>query len=328
MADSRVYAVGEMAPGETPILRAPGLLRDYMELAKVRLSGMVVITTAVGFIVGSVGGVDWAKLGWTVLGTFLAAIGASAFNQAMEAGRDRKMERTRNRPVPAGRIGRGHASLFGLWASVIGVAILCPKANGLTAVLGVANILLYALVYTPLKPVTTVNTLIGGVVGALPPMMGWAAATGHLGLGAWVLGALLFMWQIPHFLALAWMYKEDYARGGYKMLSVVDPTGQRTALFVILYSLALVPIGLVLQSTGATGWIFAVGAAGLGFWLFLRALVFARDRTRAAARSLFLCSVTYLPVLLMVMVASAKHPWEPKWVETDAGRVDAGAVVK
>ena len=301
------------------------LLGDYLALSKIRLSSMVVITTAVGFIVGSYGGIEWLRLLGTVTGTLLAAIGASAFNQALEAGRDGRMERTRTRPIPAGRMSRRQAALFGLWTSVIGLAILCPTANGLTALLGLANILIYVLIYTPLKGATTLNTLVGGLVGALPPVMGWTAASNSVPAAALLLGALLFMWQIPHFLALAWMYRADYARGGYRMLPVVDPTGRKTALFAILYSLALIPIGVALLLTGATGAIFAVGAAGLGVWLFMRSVVFARDRTDAAARKLFLCSVAYLPLLLMIMVVDAKHPGQPRMVRTPAAITDSNA---
>lgn len=304
-----------------------GVVADVLELSKVRLNAMVVVSTAVGFIVGSRGGVDWSALLLTALGTFLTAVGASAFNQTIEAPRDARMERTRNRPVPAGRISRRTAFLFGLWTSVIGIAILCPAANGLTALLALVNVLIYVLIYTPLKPLTSINTLVGAVVGALPPVMGWTAATGSIAPAGLVLGALLFVWQIPHFLALAWMYREDYRRGGYRMVSVTDATGRRTALFAILYSLALLPIGVVTWRAGATGWVFAIVGVGLGYWLFIRALIFGRDRTDAAARKLFLCSVMYLPLLLGAMVFDAKRPYEPRGVDTGKAYVQAEAVV-
>jgi protoheme IX farnesyltransferase len=297
------------------------LLADYAQLSKLRLNAMVVLTTAVGFIAASRGGfkgIEWLNLLGTSIGVMLAAMGASAFNQAIESKNDARMNRTRNRPVAAGRMSRAHACMFGMWCSVIGVAILCPSSNGLAAILTAGNIALYALIYTPLKRFSTTNTLVGAVVGAIPPVIGWAAAAGTISQGAIVLGLLLFAWQIPHFLALAWMYRQDYEKGGYKMLPGADPAGGRTARMVVLYSLALVFIGLATARTGVTSYIFLVASAFLGVCLTYCAFHFAMKRTDESAKKLFLFSVLYLPVLLLVMLADVQNPLRPKLVDTGA----------
>jgi len=283
--------------------RAAGLYRAYVELTKARLNTMVVITTGVGFVMAQSGTMDWGKLVWTCVGTFLAAIGASALNQRVEMRRDARMDRTRHRPLPAGDLSPGHAAFFGVLTAAAGLAILCPLANYPTALLGLANIIIYVAIYTPLKPYTTLNTLVGAVVGAIPPMMGWTAAAGHVDLGAWLLGGILFIWQIPHFLALAWMYREDYQRGGYRMLPVIDPHGALTCRVIIAYTLALAVVCAALTWFGLAGWVFAISA------LLLNAALLAIEgrlwlaRTRANARLLFLASVMYLPLLLLIMVA-------------------------
>jgi len=289
---------------------AQSLLRSYMELGKARLSLMVVVTAAVGYFVASqtMEHTNWTRLWWTCLGTFLAAVGASAFNQAIEAPRDARMPRTFKRPIPAGHISRTHAAFVGLIASIIGVAILCPTSNGLAALLCTVNLLLYVLVYTPMKPYTTANTLVGAIVGAIPPMLGWAAAVDRLDAGAWLLGAVLFAWQIPHFLALAWMYRADYAKGGYKMLPVVEPSGRLTCLLAMLYSLVLLPLCVMLVVTGAAGWFFLAGSMMLGLGFFALTLKLAMDKTHANARKLFLGSVLYLPLLMAILVIDARGP--------------------
>ena len=194
----------------------------YADLGKARLSALVVTTAALGFVMASAVSLDWALLGWTLLGTTLAAWSANALNQVFERHRDARMKRTRGRPIPSGRIGAPHALGAAILALGMGLTVLVAMVNVLTAVLALLTTLLYVLVYTPLKTRTTLNTLIGSVVGAIPPVMGWTAVTGQLDPGAWVLGTVLFVWQIPHFLALAWLYREDYKRGGYRMLPVID----------------------------------------------------------------------------------------------------------
>jgi protoheme IX farnesyltransferase len=295
----------------------------YADLGKARLSAMVVVTTGLGFIVAShqlPTPINYPCLLWTCLGTFLAAIGASAFNQAIECRRDARMLRTRNRPIPSGEISPTHAAFFALLACIAGIAILCPTSNGLTAVLGFINILLYVAVYTPMKPHSTANTLVGAIVGGIPPMMGWTAATGSLSAGAWILAALLFIWQIPHFLALAWMYREDYARGGYKMISTVEPSGRLTTLLCILYSLALIPITTALTFLGLAGIPFAIIAALLGLMLVYLSLRFAKTRSNQDARKLFLATILYLPLLTATLIANAKGPYS-NLTQVHAGQV-------
>lgn len=288
------------------------LLRAYFVLTKFRLNALVVFTTALGFVVGThslaVPEVDYPKLMWTCLGTLLAAMGASAFNQAIERKRDARMNRTKNRPVASGRISAAHAAYFGLLATIAGVAILCPTSNGLTAVLAVATVILYAAVYTPLKIRSTTNTLVGAVVGGIPPMIGWTAATGSVSAGAWALGAILFAWQIPHFLALAWMYKDDYARGGYKMVSTVDPTGTRTAVLAIVYSLALIPPCAALFMMGYCGFAFGFLSMALTLVLAMAGVMFAQSRSRKDARRLFLASILYLPLLCTLLLLDVQSP--------------------
>jgi protoheme IX farnesyltransferase len=213
------------------------------------------------------------------------------------------MERTRNRPLPGGAIGRRHALLVGLITASTGLILLAVRTRLLTAVLGLAVVLIYTLVYTPLKPRTPLCTLVGGICGAIPPMMGWTATGAGLSFGAWVLAGVLFLWQIPHFLALAWMYRDDYRRGGFRMLPVVDPSGRATGLMAVLYTLALLPVGLPAVLGGMTGWLFVVGSLVLGAGLVTLALRLAAFRSEPVARRLFLATLAYLPLLLGLMVA-------------------------
>jgi protoheme IX farnesyltransferase len=237
-----------------------------------------------------------------VLGTALTAFGANILNQWAEADRDRRMERTRNRPLPAGRVSRRTALAWGLASAAVGLAVLDLGANRLTAALALFVILLYVLVYTPLKVRTPLNTVVGAVCGAVPPMMGWAAATGRLDLGAWILGGILFVWQVPHFLALAWLYREDYARGGFRMMPAADPEGVITGRAAFLYALALLPITGALALAGVTGVTYLVLSQVVGLGFVVLGWAFARQRVRVTARRLFLASIIYLPVLLGLMV--------------------------
>jgi len=273
---------------------------------------MVVLTTALGYAVAAKAmlNFDWRALGWVSLGTFLAAAGASAFNQAWEMSRDSRMDRTKRRPVPTRAISRGLAVIAGLIASLTGLAILWMTANTLTAVLGAINILLYTLVYTPLKPLSTANTLAGAVVGGIPPMMGWAAATGSLSAGAWILGAILFMWQIPHFLALAWMYRHDYAKAGFKMIATVEPTGRLTTRLTLLYSAALIPTAAAMSLIGHAGWPFALAATLLGTVLTCLSLKFTATRADADAKRLFVATIVYLPLLSTALMLDAYGPYD------------------
>lgn len=288
-------------PRGLPTTRARGVLGIWAELTKVRLNALVLVTTAVGFALANPGPVDWPALGWTCAGTALAAASASLFNQLFERRRDALMHRTRGRPLPAKQVAPAVVFVAALATGYGGAALLGLKVGLLPAALAAANILLYALLYTPLKPRTTFNTLVGAVCGAIPPMIGWTAVTGRIEPGAWLLGGLLFVWQIPHFLALAWMYREDYERGGHRMLPIRDQGGEITAQVVILTTLPLIPLGLSATLLGLAGlWSGGVSLlAGLGFaWLALR---FYRARDDRSARQLFLASITYLPLVLAAM---------------------------
>lgn len=275
-----------------------GLMPMYIELTKARLSTLVVLTTAVGFVLASTAGLNWWLFFWTVFGTSLSAGSAAALNQVFEAGRDRRMQRTRNRPIPAGEIGLAHGFTVGIAMGYLGVGILAVMVNLFTAVLALVTIVIYVAMYTPLKVRSTLNTLVGAVCGAIPPMIGWVAVTGSLDLGAWVLGALLFIWQLPHFLALAWMYREDYARGGFVMLPRVDPDGRLTARVIVLSSLILIPLALTGVLAGLAGWMYALGSLLAGVWMSWLAFRFYVLRTDVAARKVFLASIVYLPILL------------------------------
>jgi protoheme IX farnesyltransferase len=237
-----------------------------------------------------------------VVGTALSAFGANILNQWREADLDRLMLRTRKRPLPAGRISRGAAATWGVVTAVIGVLILALGTNWITTLLSIFVILVYVLIYTPLKVRTPLNTVIGAVCGAIPPMMGWTAATGRLDAGAWILGGVLFAWQIPHFLSLAWLYRDDYARGGFRMLPAVDLEGRATARLAFLYAAALLPITAALSVFGVTGAAFLVTSQAVGLAFVGLGWVFLRARNQAAARQLFLASIIYLPVLLGLMV--------------------------
>jgi protoheme IX farnesyltransferase len=280
----------------------PGALALYLELAKARLAALVVVTAVVGYILAARGSFDAATLVWTALGTALTAFGANILNQWLEADRDLRMERTRNRPLPAGLIEPRTAAAWGVVSAVVGLIVLDQGANRLTALLSLFVILLYVGVYTPLKVRTPLNTVVGAVCGAVPPMMGWTAATGRLELGAWILGGILFIWQVPHFLSLAWMYREDYARGGFRMMPASDPEGAVTGRAAFIHALALLPLTGALAAAGVTGMTYLVTSQVVGLGFVVLGWAFARRRVRLTARRLFLASIVYLPVLLALMV--------------------------
>lgn len=275
----------------------------YAALSKARLSTLVLATTAAAYLLARRGPLDLPELAATLLGTLLCAFSANAFNQVWERRRDARMERTKLRPLPSGRLGVGHAATVATLQLVLGQALLLGGTNPLTAGLALSTVLLYVLVYTPLKPRSTLNTLVGAICGALPPVLGWTAATGRLAPGAWLFGLLLFLWQVPHFLALAWLYREDYARGGFRMLPVVDPGGQLTGALSTLYSLALVPLGLAFAMAGLAGAPSAAGFAALGLVLVLLSLRLWRRLDLRSARQLFLASVIVLPLALILLVS-------------------------
>ncbi|KAH8934113.1 hypothetical protein BDL97_18G066600 [Sphagnum fallax] len=276
--------------------------RCYYELSKVRLSLLVVTTAGVGFVMGSGEVVDWVGLCWTTIGTMLAAASANAFNQIMEVTTDAQMKRTMRRPLPSGRMGMSHAVAFAVTMGVSGVTLLAWKANTITAELGAANVLLYTLVYTPLKQMHPINTWVGAVVGAIPPLMGWAAAAGQIDAGSWVLAAGLYFWQIPHFMSLAFLCRDDYAAGRYKMLSLSDATGHRTALTAFRNCIYLLPLGFLAHQMDITSGYFGVESLLLGACFGATAASFYFQPSSQTARKLFFASLLYLPVFMTAMI--------------------------
>lgn len=288
-----------LASAEIADKSAPAVLA---ELVKARLSGLVVLTTAAGFYLGSAGPVDWGRGVHTLVGTGLLAAGAAALNQYLERDLDARMDRTRDRPLPSGRVSPTTALLFGAGCAGLGLAWLVWWTPLAAAALGALTLALYLAVYTPLKRVSTLNTVVGAVPGAMPPLIGWAAASGGTDPGGWALFALQFFWQVPHFLAIAWLYREDYARAGFKMLPVVDPDGERTGLQSIGHSLGLLTASLSPFALGVAGPAALAGALLLGMAMLVLAVRFARRLDRGAARGLFLASVLYLPAVFGLMV--------------------------
>jgi protoheme IX farnesyltransferase len=302
------------------------VLRDLLQLSKARLCAMVVVTTVVGYLVATPR-IDWTVLVATVVGTTMTAFGANALNQYRERDVDRLMERTRNRPLPAGRLRADTALIYGVGISVLGTFVLLGFSGWLPALLAATTVALYVLVYTPLKRLSTTNTLLGAVCGAIPPLIGWAAATGSLGLGGWLLFALLFVWQMPHFLSLAWMYRDDYARGGMRMLPVVDPGGRITFPVTVLFAILHLPLGLMVTLAGVAGPWFAFGSLLLGAWWGLLGLRLYRSHSDRDARRVFLASLAYLPLALTLMVAD-RGPGraEDMWLETTPHTAQVAAV--
>ena len=276
-------------------------LRDFAELAKPRIVVMVMLTAAAGFWLAGPEPNQAMILFHVLVGTVLVASGTNALNQVSERDADALMSRTRNRPVPAGRLSVAAASIFAWTAGLAGVAYLGVFVNGLTAGIAATTLLSYAYVYTPLKKRTSISTLVGAVPGALPIVGGWAAARGTLSGEAWVLFWILFLWQLPHFLALAWMYRDDYARAGFKMLSVGDPDGRMTFGHSTLYAAALLPVSLAPTIVGIAGTTYFVGAIALSSAFLYASLSAVRRCTMAKARRVFKLSLAYLPALLILM---------------------------
>jgi protoheme IX farnesyltransferase len=277
-------------------------LRDYVELTKPRITLLIIATTWLGNSFGYQGLLITRLLLYTLIGTGLSAAGAAALNEYIERDLDAKMRRTQNRPLPQKRLDPDHALAFGVLLSIAGVLELLLCVNLLTSFLSVITLASYLFVYTPLKTRTSLSTLVGAVPGAIPPMMGWTAARGTLDAQAWVLFGILFLWQLPHFLAIAWMYREDYAKAGFPMLPVIDPDGGSTARMIILYCAILIPVTLLPARMGLTGLSYFWGALGLGVAFFTCGAFTAFFRTPAYARRLLLASVIYLPTLLTWMV--------------------------
>jgi len=279
-------------------------LADYLELSKSRIVLMVLITTAAGFLFGAAH-VDPILMLHTLVGTALVAAGTNALNQYIEREHDAKMHRTRTRPLPDGRITPRAALIFSAGIAVVGTIYLVLAVNWLTAALGAFTLTSYIFVYTPLKRVSTICTLVGAVPGAIPPLMGWTAATNELSVGGWILFGILFFWQLPHFMAISWMYREDYARGGFAMLSVEDESGAAVARQAILYTLALLAISVLPTIFGLAGLVYLVGAVACAVMLLVAAVRFYFDRARPVARRVFMLSNLYLLTVMLLLVVDA-----------------------
>jgi protoheme IX farnesyltransferase len=286
-----------------PVAGTRSRTADYFTLTKPRLNLLVLFTTLGGLYLASPDGVAAPLLIHTVVGTALVAGGAAALNQVWERETDRRMRRTSGRPVPQGRLGITEGTWFGVLLTSAGLIELTFGANSTAAAVALATSASYVLAYTPLKTRTSLATLVGAVPGALPPVIGWAAASGDLSLPAWVLFGIVFLWQMPHFLAIAWIYRDDYARAGIPLLPVLEPDGRRTGQQALLYAAALWPVSLLPALVGLAEAPYSIVATALGFILIGLSALFARDRSMASARRLFLFSITYLPLLWVALVA-------------------------
>jgi len=281
-----------------------GLASDLLELAKPRITSLVTVTAAAGFAVAApYGPFPWIALLHTALGTGLVAAGSAALNQLVERELDARMRRTAQRPLPAGRRSPRLALVWGLLLAAVGSLELFVFANPLTAALAVATLVAYVALYTPLKVRSELATIVGAVPGAMPPVLGWTGAAGHLGLGAWLLFALLFLWQLPHFLSIAWLYREDYRRAGMHLLTIDDPDARRTGRQAVVWALALLPVSLMPAAVGLGSGLYLAGAALAGSVFVSAAVGFARSPRVESARRLLLVSVAYLPAVLGVLVA-------------------------
>ena len=276
-------------------------MNDLFVLTKVRLNMLVVLTTAAGYYMGAQGPVHWLQMTMVCLGTALVALGSAAFNQIKERHVDALMERTKTRPMPQQRMTVQYAQAVGYGTTIAGLALLVYFGNWLAAAIALVTTLLYVLIYTPMKLKSSLATVVGAIPGALPPMIGWAAARGSVDLVSWTLFLIMFLWQMPHFLAIAWMCRDDYARAKMPMLSVLDTDGSMTGRQAVIYAAALVPFSVAPMLFGMATRVYGIGALVLGVMLVAVAIGFAVNRSRENARTLFLATITYLPLLLILM---------------------------
>jgi protoheme IX farnesyltransferase len=305
----------------TTTRRLSSVVIDYLDLTKPRLNALVVASSAAGYYLGAQtarelstvpglgalrmsSGIDAGLMAQAVAGTALVAGGAAVLNQVYEHHTDALMRRTRLRPLPDGRIALADARTFGVVLSASGLLILATRANWLAAALALLTLMVYLAIYTPMKRRTSFATLIGAAPGALPPLIGWTASHGSIGWGGATLFTILFLWQIPHFMAIAWLYRDDYGKAGFPMLPVVEPNGRRAGSQALLYAAALVPVSLLPAFVGVSGKSYGAVALLLGIALTILAFRFARTRDDDSARALFLGSITYLPLLWVAMIAS------------------------
>jgi protoheme IX farnesyltransferase len=286
-------------------------MRDYIELTKPRITWLILMSTGIGYFYGLPAAANWweflksiplLSLLHTIIGTGLIASGTAALNQWYEREADRKMRRTSKRPLPAGKMPPRNALVFGIALSVAGFLELWLGLNLLAATVGALTLASYLFIYTPMKQVSWWSTTIGAFPGAMPPVIGYAAAAGQLTTEAWVLAAILFLWQFPHFYSIAWMYREDYARAGILMLPVVEPDCRSTARQIVLYSVALLIVSVVPSFLGMTGKLYFAGALALGLWFLYSGVRVAVDRTVLRARAVLIASVLYLPLIYGLML--------------------------
>jgi protoheme IX farnesyltransferase len=296
----------ELLPGAAAEVVAPPSAKAraaaYFELTKPRITSLIVLTSAAGFSLGSRGAINYLTFAHAMIGIALLSSGIATLNQFMERDLDGLMRRTENRPLPSGRLVPFEALWFGIMLTVGAELYLALSVNVLTAVMGLAVITGYLFLYTPLKTRTSLSTAVGAFPGAMPPLMGWTAARGEIDVAAWVLFAILFLWQFPHFLAIAWMYREDYGRAGICMLPVVEPDGRVTGQQIVLYSLMLLPVSLLPTFMGISGRFYLIAALVLGLLFLGSSIRAALSKSNQHARQLLLASVLYLPLLFGVMV--------------------------
>ncbi|MEX0887056.1 MAG: heme o synthase [Phycisphaeraceae bacterium] len=295
--------------GGAAVVDRPGLLAalaarisDHITMTKPGITVMVGVTAGIGFVVGAGGAFEWVSFAAALVGTAMSCMGAGVFNQVIERDTDALMRRTADRPLPAGRVSVGEAMLAGVVLAVAGVGLLWVAGNLLAAALAALTIVTYAMVYTPLKRMHSVSTVIGAVPGAMPPVIGYAAAAQWIGVEAVLLFAIMFWWQIPHFLAIGWLYRDEYARAGLPILPVIDPTGAQTFRQILVTSGLLLVAGLLPTLFGFAGWIAFAVALAAGGWFLVLAVRLVRQPTRQRARGLFLASLVYLPVVLAAVV--------------------------
>lgn len=292
-----VQVAREIAPPDVRVRFAA-----LLELTKPRITFLIMLTSAAAFCLGSKGDIAYLTLTHALVGIALLSSGIATLNQYMERDLDLLMRRTSSRPLPARKFDPKHALVFGFGLTVLAELYLAVLVNVLTAALGLAVVVGYLGLYTPLKTRTSLSTVVGAFPGAMPPLLGWSAATGDLSLEAWALFAILFIWQFPHFLAIAWMYREDYARAGIQMLPVVEPEGRLTAQQIVIWTLLLVPVSLLPTVLGTTGTLYFYGAFVLGLAFLAASIHAAFSNSRKGARRLLLASVLYLPLLFGLMV--------------------------
>ena len=300
-----------MAPAFTSKDHRGRFIRDYLELTKPRITWLILMSTAIGYFFGLPHALGWSEflvhidllsLFHTIVGTGLIASGTAALNQWFEREADRRMRRTADRPLPAGRLSAPRALAFGIVLSIAGFVELWLGVNLLSGAIGAFTLASYLFLYTPMKRKTWWSTTVGAIPGAMPPVIGYAAAAGTVTHEAWVLGAILFLWQFPHFYSIAWMYKDDYARAGIRMLPVVEPDGRSTARQIVVYGMALIPVSLTPALMGMSGIVYGLGALVLGLWFLYSGVRVALHPNILRARHVLLASVLYLPLIYGLML--------------------------